>query len=142
MKIFKIFDKSFILFLLVGASNTLLSAVLMFVLEDFGYWLSTAIAYIAGATLSFFLNKNFTFKNKEKGGKPIVKFAINVLVCYIIAYSLAQPIIEIALEYTIVSTIWRERVTKLFGMALYTLLNYFGQRFFAFRATQVFDDRQ
>ena len=98
MKIFKVFDKSFILFLLVGASNTLLSAILMFILEDLGYWVSTAIAYIAGATLSFFLNKNFTFKNNEKGGKPIVKFAINVLVCYIIAYSLAQPFVELILS--------------------------------------------
>ena len=132
MKKVKVLDWSFIRFLLVGVSNTLLSAILMFVLEDLGYWLSTGIAYIAGAILSFFLNKHFTFKNKEKDGKQIVRFAINVVLCYVIAYSLAQPIIENVLEQTLVSAIWRERVAKLLGMGLYTLLNYFGQRFYAF----------
>ena len=32
---------------------TLLSAVLMFLLEGLGYWPSTAIAYAAGAVMSF-----------------------------------------------------------------------------------------
>lgn len=133
MKIFKLFDRSFIRFLLVGVSNTLLSAILMFVLEDLGYWASTAIAYIAGAVLSFFLNRNFTFKSTEKVGKTAIKFAVNVLLCYVIAYSLAQPFVELLLSYTAIDAMWMERITKLFGMVLYTLINYFGQRFFAFK---------
>lgn len=133
MKIFKLFDRSFVRFLLVGVSNTLLSAILMFALEDSGYWMSTAIAYIAGAVLSFFLNRNFTFKSNEKTGKSAIKFAINVLLCYVIAYSLAQPFVGWTLGYTSINGVWVERITKLFGMAFYTLINYFGQRFFAFR---------
>ena len=134
MKIFKLFDRSFIRFLLVGVSNTLLSAILMFALEDLGYWASTAIAYIAGAVLSFLLNRNFTFKSNEKTGKSAIKFAINVLLCYVIAYSLAQPLVECILGYVVISKMWLERITKLFGMVFYTLINYFGQRFFAFRS--------
>lgn len=133
MKIFKLFDRSFIRFLLVGVSNTLLSAILMFILEDLGYWASTAIAYIAGAVLSFFLNRNYTFKSTEKVEKTAIKFAINVLLCYVIAYSLAQPFVEWILSYTAIDGMWVERITKLFGMVLYTLINYFGQRFFAFK---------
>ena len=33
-----------------------------------------------------------------------------------------------------VEGLWLERLTNLGGMGLYTILNYFGQRFFAFKA--------
>ena len=132
MKINKLIDKNFIIFLLVGVLNTLLSTVLMFLLEDLGYWPSTAIAYIAGAVVSFFLNRYITFKSEEDFLRSAVKFSINVAVCYIIAYSLAQPIAGFVLSYTPISLKWQERIIKLFGMGLYTLINYFGQRFFAF----------
>ena len=86
----KLFDVSMLKFLLVGVGNTLLSTVLMFALEGLGFWLSTAIAYVAGAVMSFFLNKHLP-------------------------------------------EVWWERLTKLVCMGLYTVSNYFGQRFFAFR---------
>lgn len=133
MKINKIFDKSFILFLIVGGTNTLVSAVLMFLLEKTGYWVSTIIAYAVGAVISFFLNKKFTFKSEGKTTKSAVKFIINVAVCYIIAYSVAQPLATLILSATSLSPLWIERVAKLFGMGLYTLINYFGQKFFAFK---------
>ncbi len=132
MKITDIFNKSFIKFLLVGVLNTLLSMVLMFVLEGLGYWLSTSIAYVAGAIVSFFLNRYFTFKSEENVWKSAVKFAISVAVCYVLAYSIAQPVAGWILGYTSIPLIWQERLTKIFGMGLYTLINYFGQRFFAF----------
>ena len=50
-----------------------------------------------------------------------------------LAYALAQPIAGWVLGYSGIAPIWQERLTKLGGMALYTVLNYFGQRFFAFR---------
>ena len=49
----KLLDASVWTFLLVGVGNTLLSLVLMFLLEGLGYWSSTAIAYVAGAVMSF-----------------------------------------------------------------------------------------
>ena len=88
----KLIDNSIPKFLLVGVSNTLLSMVLMFLLEGLGYWPSTAIAYVAGAVMSFFLNRHFTFHSEETFWRSAVKFAINVAVCYVIAYALAQPI--------------------------------------------------
>lgn len=133
MKINKIFDKSFILFLIVGGINTLVSAVLMFLLEKTGYWVSTVVAYAVGAAISFFLNKKFTFKSEGNTGKSAVKFIINVAVCYIIAYSVAQPLATLILSATSLSSLWIERIAKLFGMGLYTLINYFGQKFFAFK---------
>ena len=132
----KLIDKSIPKFLLVGVGNTLLSMVLMFLLEGLGYWPSTAIAYVAGAVMSFFLNRHFTFHSEETFARSAVKFAVNVAVCYVLAYALAQPIAGWILGRTGIPPIWQERLTKLGGMALYTVLNYFGQRFFAFRKKQ------
>ncbi len=127
------FDASVWKCLLVGVGNTLLSMVLMFLLEGLGYWPSTAIAYAAGAIMSFFLNRSFTFRSKESLGRSAVKFAVNVAVCYLLAYGIAQPLGGWVLGAVGLEGIWRERLTKLGGMGLYTILNYFGQRFFAFK---------
>ena len=83
--------------------------------------------------MSFFLNRWFTFHSEEELGRSAVKFAVNVAVCYVLSYALAQPAAGWVLGRTAIPAIWQERLTKLGGMALYTLLNYFGQRFFAFR---------
>ena len=83
--------------------------------------------------MSFFLNRHFTFRSQETLLRSAVKFAINVAVCYVVAYALAQPIAGWVLGNTGLSLLWQERLTKLGGMALYTVLNYFGQRFFAFQ---------
>ena len=129
----KFFDSTIPKFLLVGVGNTLLSAVLMFLLEDLGYWPSTAIAYIAGAVMSFFLNRKFTFQSEAEVGKSALRFALNVAVCYVLAYSIAQPLGGMILGALGMEGLWLERLTKLGGMGLYTILNYFGQRFFAFK---------
>lgn len=129
----KFFDSTIPKFLLVGVGNTLLSAVLMFLLEDLGYWSSTAIAYIAGAVMSFFLNRKFTFQSEAEVGKSALRFALNVAVCYVLAYSIAQPLGGMILGALGMEGLWLERLTKLGGMGLYTILNYFGQRFFAFK---------
>lgn len=129
----KLWNNSFVRFLLVGVGNTLLSMVLMYLLEGLGYWPSTAIAYAAGAAMSFFLNRYFTFHSKEDLWRSLGKFIVNVALCYVVAYALAQPLAQAALRDTGLSGLWQERIAKLAGMCLYTLLNYFGQRFFAFR---------
>ena len=133
MKETKFLDASIWKFLLVGVGNTLLSMVLMFALEGLGYWPSTAIAYVAGAVMSFFLNRHFTFRSQETMGRSAVKFALNVAVCYLVAYGIAQPVMALLPQPVFVPAIWWERLTKLVGMGLYTVLNYFGQRFFAFQ---------
>jgi putative flippase GtrA len=129
----KLWNSSFLRFLLVGVGNTLLSLILMFLLEGLGYWPSTAIAYVAGAVLSFFLNRSFTFHSQERFWPSALKFALNVAVCYVVGYGLAKVLVPIPQEAGAIPTVWYERLSKLVGMGLYTLLNYCGQRFFAFR---------
>ena len=129
----KLFDVSMRKFLRVGVGNTLLATVLMFALEGLGYWPSTAIAYVAGAVMSFFLNRRFTFHSDEVLWKAAVKFAVNVAVCYVVGYGLARLVMGALSPLNPLPAIWWERLSKLVGMGLYTVLNYFGQRFFAFR---------
>ena len=89
---------------------------------------------MAGAVMSFFLNRKFTFQSEAEMGKSALRFALNVAVCYILAYAIAQPLGGMLLGAMGVEGLWLERLTKLGGMGLYTILNYFGQRFFAFKA--------
>ena len=46
-----------------------------------------------------------------------------------------QPVVGWILGHTAILPIWQERIAKLFGMGLYTLINYIGQKFFAFHQT-------
>ena len=114
----RLFDVSMLKFLLVGVGNTLLSTVLMFALEGLGYWPSTAIAYVAGAVLSFFLNRRFTFHSEETLGRSAVKFALNVAVCYVLGYGLARGLMGILAPWSPLSPLWWERLSKLVGMGL------------------------
>ena len=95
------------------------------------YWTASAANYVVGGVLSYFLNKHFTFQNKERGWAQVGRFALTVAVCWLIAYGVAKPLALWALSGQ--SGKIQENVALLVGMVLYTGLNYFGQRFFAFR---------
>ena len=130
----RLIDKSVPKFLLVGVLNTLVGAGIMFALFNLAgwpYWAATASNYLVGGVLSYFLNKYFTFQNKERSWVQVGKFALTVAVCWLIAYGIARPLTAWALSGQAVKV--QENVSMLVGMCLYTGLNYFGQRFFAFQ---------
>jgi putative flippase GtrA len=138
----KLLNSSFVRFLIVGVINTLVGTAVMFGLYNLaglhqwgqaGYWLSTIGNYTVGSVVSFFLNKHFTFKNKEKGKAVVVRFVINIAVCMTLAYGIAQKCVELVLAGTFLSQQMQGNISMLVGMGLFVLLNYFGQRFFAFR---------
>ena len=65
----KIIQNTVLRFILVGVINTLVGTAIMFGLYNLAhcsYWVSSASNYILTSILSFFLNKFFTFQNKEK----------------------------------------------------------------------------
>jgi len=127
-------DKTFVKFVVVGVINVIVGATIMFVFYNvfhLSYWVSSFSNYFFGSIVSYFLNKHFTFHYQEKGFASILKFAFNIIVCYIIAYSVAKPIMQwILSDFSI--TI-QENFSMAFGMCLFTALNYLGQRFFAFK---------
>ena len=130
----KLLDKTFWKFILVGCINTLFGAAIMFVFYNvfhLSYWLSSASNYFFGSILSYFLNKYYTFKYKERDWNVIIRFIINIAVCYLVAYGIAKPLVRHLLGSFSVTI--QENGAMLVGMVLFTLLNYFGQRFFAFK---------
>ena len=133
-KLQKIFDKTFWKFIMVGIVNTLFGTAVMFSfynLLHFSYWVSSAANYIFGSILSYFLNKHFTFQNKSRSWKTVLKFVVNISVCYLVAYGVAKPAVSCLFGDD--STPIRENGAMLVGMGLFVILNYFGQRFFAFK---------
>lgn len=130
----KIFNKELLKFLVVGVLNTLVGTTIMFGLYNLlhcGYWVSSALNYIITSIMSFFLNKYFTFKNKENSLKQVLKFIINIIICYVLAYGIAKPLVLNILSGQ--STLIRDNVAMLTGMCLFTCFNFVGQKFFAFR---------
>ena len=136
-KLLSLFDAKLLRFLIVGVINTLVGTAIMFGLYNLAhcsYWVSSAANYILTSILSFFLNKYFTFKNKEQSLKQVLRFVINIAVCYGPAYGIARPLCRALLASASVSV--RDNVSMLVGMVLFTGLNYLGQRFFAFKSEE------
>ena len=130
----KLIDATLLRFLIVGVINTLVGCGTMFLLYNLAhcsYWLSSAANYIVGGVVSFFLNKYFTFRKTVWSWSEVIRFGVNVAVCWLLAYGLAKPLVLWVLKG---QTVWlQENVAMLVGMCLYTMLNYLGQRFFAFK---------
>lgn len=130
----KIIDKTTIKFILVGIINTLVGTSVMFLLYNLAgvnYWISSASNYIVGSIVSYLLNKYFTFNNKEKSLKQVVKFAVTISLCYLLAYGIAKPTVEFILSPLTLRV--KENLAMLVGMGLFVAFNYIGQRFFVFK---------
>lgn len=127
------FSKQAIKFVLVGILNTIVGSLIMFGMYNLfgcGYWVSSITNYVLTSILSFFLNKHFTFKNKEKSVVQVLKFALNILICYGLAYGIAKPLIIYILSNQ--SVMIKDNISLLVGMCLFTALNFLGQKFFTF----------
>ena len=130
-----LFDAKLIRFLIVGVINTLVGTAIMFGLYNLAhcsYWFSSAANYTLTSILSFFLNKYFTFRNKEQSLAQVLRFVLNIAVCYGLAYGIAKPLCRLVLANA--STSLRDNISMFVGMVLFTGLNYLGQRLFAFRS--------
>lgn len=133
-KLRQLFDAAMWRFLLVGVVNTLVGTAIMYTLYNLvgvGYWPSSAANYILTSILSYFLNKHFTFRATERGWRPAMRFALNIAVCWLLAYGIAQPLTRWVLTAATVTL--RENIAMAVGMVFFTGFNYLGQRLFAFR---------
>lgn len=130
----KLIDQKLLKFMIVGVINTLFGAAIMFGLYNLAgcsYWVSSAANYILASILSYFLNKHFTFKHKGDMAGSFIKFAVNIAICYFIAYGAAKPLVMSLASGS--SARLQDNVAMLAGMVVFTGLNYLGQRFFVFR---------
>jgi len=128
-------DKTFSKFVMVGVVNTVVGTSIMFIFYNvfhLSYWVSSASNYFFGSICSYLLNKHFTFQYHEKGFKSLIRFTINILVCYLLAYGIAKPFIRWI--FSGFNDTIQDNISMALGMCLFVVFNYLGQRFFAFKA--------
>ncbi|MCU9612133.1 GtrA family protein [Caldibacillus lycopersici] len=130
-------NHSFFKFLLVGVLNTIIGLSFMYIslnIFHLHYWISTFIGNSIGAVVSYFLNKIFTFQSKSPFGSSVIRFVLVIICCYVVAYQLGLSVTEGLLDVTgILPAQYIDEVAILIGSGLYTIMNYFGQRYFVFR---------
>lgn len=123
---------------LVGILNTVVGTMVMFFaynVLNMGYWFSSAMNYIVGSILSYFLNKYFTFGSKKRSKREVIRFLVNIALCYLLAYGLAQSIVKkliVAMDISMKERIL-EQVAMIFGMCFFVVLNFLGQKLFVFK---------
>ncbi len=128
-------QRSFLIFLIIGAGNTLLTIALsQALLGPLGEWGATAVGYAIPSAISFVLNRRFSFKSKGDVLSDLWRFALVVAACYVVSNALAIPAIKWLFALPALEGIrgWALRVALLAANVLFSILNYFGQRFFAF----------
>ena len=140
------FDIKFWKFILVGIINTLVGeGVVLLLTNPVGWkqfsWGPGAAAFagiVVGSIVSFFLNKYFTFKSKEKGWKPVLRFTVNIVACMLVRVAVATGVSALskAAGWTMFGwdiNTFAGNLSWAVGAVVFVACNYVGQRFFAFR---------
>lgn len=144
----RFWNHSFFRFLLVGVMNTIVGLSATYLLLNalgLHYWVSTFLGNCIGAVVSYFLNKRFTFQSQASFGSSIWKFTAVILACYALSYWAGLVISSQLINLVNADqAAWADNLAVLIGAGLYTISNYFGQRFFAFRtpSAQQRDERK
>lgn len=131
---YKDFIMEVIHFGMVGVVNTLLGWVIMAVLYNLihlNYYLSSGISYFIGSVFSYHANGKLTFKVENKDKWLPWRFAVNIIVCYLVAFNVARPLVRYLLSSQ--STVIVDNVAMVLGMCIFIVMNFFGQKLFVFR---------
>ena len=136
---YKDFIMEVIHFGMVGVINTLMGWVIMAVLYNLihmSYWVSSGISYFIGSVFSYHANAKLTFKVEERDKWLPWRFAANIIVCYLIAFTVAKPFTARALDALGLSADGRvsvallDNIAMFLGMCFFIVMNFFGQKFF------------
>lgn len=147
-KIKTLFDVKLWKFLLVGVLNTIVGEGLKALLLAFTSLAplpASAISTAIASVMSYFLNKYFTFKYKGDNAKAVLRFTLNIVICYVLSHAIALLLIYPILTgvkggiLAGLSLVAAEKkgaadyIATYSGSVLFVGFNYLGQRFFAFR---------
>lgn len=147
-KFLSLFDIKLWKFLLIGILNTIvgegLKAVLL-ALTPLAPLPASAISTALASVMSYFLNRYFTFKYQGDTAGAVLRFTLNIIVCYVLSHAIALLLIYPLLNGTEngwlagLSLVASEKksladyIATYSGSVLFVGFNYLGQRFFAFR---------
>ena len=122
---------------IIGVFNTLLGILLIELFYNvfhWNYWVSSITSYVIGSIYSFFANKKLTFRVEGRMGSTAMRFAVNTVICYGIAYGVAKPLVKMILSDMSQRIV--ENVALLVVMGLFIVMNFFGQKCFVFKESQ------
>lgn len=121
---------------MVGVVNTLMGWVIMALLYNLihmNYWVSSGISYFIGSVFSYHANAKVTFKVENKDKRLPWRFALNIVVCYLAAFSVAQPLVRRILSAQPKTVV--DNAAMVLGMGIFIVMNFFGQKIFVFQKT-------
>lgn len=123
--------KQFFRFCGVGAINTVVSLIIIFILSEvFNTHFITAniFGYLIGVILGFVLHKTLTFKDTStKTKKQFIQFISVFFATYVLQLAALTLFINILGIF--------EFAAQILAAGVYTLLNFMGNRFFTFKQT-------
>ena len=131
---YKDFIMEVIHFGMVGVMNTLLGWGIMAVLYNLvhlNYYFSSGISYFIGSVFSYHANGKLTFKVENKDKWLPWRFALNIIVCYAVAFGVARPLVRYLLASQPLVVV--DNVAMIVGMGIFIFMNFFGQKLFVFR---------
>ncbi len=120
----------FIRFGIVGVSNTLITAIIIWVLLEllhFSDYLANIIGYVVGLANSFIWNRKWTFENNARISQTIFKFVIIFAVSYL--FQLGN--LYLLLNFTTIDAY----ICQLLSIITYTIVNFVLNRYYTFKTT-------
>jgi putative flippase GtrA len=130
-------DPLLLKFILVGIMNTAagLSAIFLLLnVINVSYWLSTFLGNIIGAAVSYYLNRSFTFSSQASINRSLPRFIIVIVFCYFVSFSFAKAAAEfIYTGFPQAFILTQDMLAVLMGAGFYTILNFWGQKYFVFK---------
>lgn len=114
-------------YLLTGVANTLIGVLVIFALMAAGAGprVANVTGYAVGLVVSFLLNRRWTFASSRPVRETGALFFLVFLVSYAVNYSVLTFGMEVLAQ--------NPYVAQLAAVLAYTVVNYFGCRYFVFR---------
>ncbi|WP_234987308.1 GtrA family protein [Bacillus sinesaloumensis] len=114
---------------MVGFLNTFVGLTsIFFFLEIVGlsYWQSTFIGNLIGATVSYVMNRRFTFSSRASFKRSIPLFLTVIICCYFLSFYLSKTVADFLSEQ------FTNQIAIILGTGFYTITNYIGQKYIVF----------
>lgn len=146
MKLKRLVNRIFIRYLIVGILNFIVCTALMFLLFNFcGFseHIAPLVNYGLGSLIWYLACRFLLFPQQRTSLQQLLRFGVEVLVCYLISYYAVAPWLSgLLLRSESVRGFFsfggsememiRGNCEMTVGALVYALLNYFGQRYFVF----------
>ncbi len=131
-------DRSLLIFLIIGGLNTIISMAGSFALNNYAHWplfWSMVFMFATCSVPSFYFNRKYSFQSKAPLAQSILRFSTLVTVCFLVSYGLNYLVVPWMYTH------WFPGIHPLFYSAIrivgiqavFTILNYMGQRLWAFK---------